>query len=334
MSSETITRVSVIINNHNYGAFIKAAIDSVLNQSYPATEIIIVDDGSTDDSRTIIDSYGDLVTAVYQSQSGQAAALNAGFAASSGDLLCFLDSDDTWSSKKVEAVIGVFTSQRDVHWLRHKLQVCDHQLRPLGAVMPHFLGSRRIPPDRYRYYERLTTASTSALSMRRALAERLFPIPAAFSRSADAYLTVSAYDADAYLNTATADAMCFGYSLDADLGCYRRHAGQQFIGLNDLKRMTERQIRVAHDLQAILHPLYTPSIVFKHSLIISSLSGAPVLSSERLRAFAGGVRSVLTLGKGMRLMLAFGQLTKLLFAFLAPGLWIRHLTRKTRFNPS
>src|SRR5215213_900396 len=92
--------VSVIIDNYNYGRFLREAIDSALGQTYPRVEVIVVDDGSTDDSRAVIAAYGDRVVPVLKENGGQASAFNAGFAASRGELICFLDADDTFMPEK------------------------------------------------------------------------------------------------------------------------------------------------------------------------------------------------------------------------------------------
>jgi glycosyltransferase involved in cell wall biosynthesis len=86
--------VSIIINNYNYSQFVGAAIESALNQNYPKVEVIVVDDGSTDDSRTVIESFGSRVAKIYKPNGGQGSAYNIGFAASKGDLVHFLDADD------------------------------------------------------------------------------------------------------------------------------------------------------------------------------------------------------------------------------------------------
>ena len=78
--------VSIIINNYNYGRFLHSAIDSAIKQIYAHTELIVVDDGSTDDSRDIISSYGSKITPVFKPNGGQASALNAGFAVCRGDM--------------------------------------------------------------------------------------------------------------------------------------------------------------------------------------------------------------------------------------------------------
>ncbi len=78
---------SILINNYNYGRFLHEAIDSALSQTYPHTEVIVVDDGSTDNSREIIASYEDQIIPVLKENGGQASALNAGFAASRGEIV-------------------------------------------------------------------------------------------------------------------------------------------------------------------------------------------------------------------------------------------------------
>src|SRR5687768_16888627 len=86
--------VSIIINNFNYADYLGAAIDSALRQEYAHLEVIVVDDGSSDRSQDVIASYASRITAIFKSNGGQASALNAGFAASWGDVILFLDSDD------------------------------------------------------------------------------------------------------------------------------------------------------------------------------------------------------------------------------------------------
>src|ERR1019366_4357461 len=96
--------VSILINNYNYGRFLRDAIDSALNQTYSNIEVIVVDDGSTDSSREIIATYEKRIIPVLKANGGQASAFNAGFAASKGDWVYLLDSDDLFNAKKVERV--------------------------------------------------------------------------------------------------------------------------------------------------------------------------------------------------------------------------------------
>ena len=113
--------VSIIINNYNYGRYLGQAIDSALAQTYPNTEIIVVDDGSTDDSKEIIKSYGDKIIPVLKANGGQASTFNAGFVASRGDISCFLDSDDMFLPTKVAEVVQVFHLYQEIDWCFHPL---------------------------------------------------------------------------------------------------------------------------------------------------------------------------------------------------------------------
>lgn len=98
--------VSVIIPNYNYAEFVDKAIESVLSQTYKNIEIIVVDDGSTDNSIDILSSYLSEIMLVSQSNSGVSSARNVGLAKASGEYICFLDSDDVWFSNKIEIQIS------------------------------------------------------------------------------------------------------------------------------------------------------------------------------------------------------------------------------------
>ena len=87
-------KISVIIPTHNRADLIGATLDSVLAQARPADEVIVADDGSTDGTAAVVASYGARVRHLRRPRSGHCAVRNAGWGASSGDALCFLDSDD------------------------------------------------------------------------------------------------------------------------------------------------------------------------------------------------------------------------------------------------
>ena len=84
MSLDRLPLVSIIVNNYNYERFVAQAIESALQQTYSPVEVIVVDDGSVDHSREIIQGYGGRIQPVLKENGGQASALNAGFAASRG----------------------------------------------------------------------------------------------------------------------------------------------------------------------------------------------------------------------------------------------------------
>src|SRR5258708_5352000 len=102
------TRVSIIVNNYNYGRFLPQAIQSALGQTYGNKEVIVVDDGSTDESRAVVESYGTRIRAIFKNNGGQGSAYNAGFAASSGDLIHFLDADDFLMPTAIQEAVGLW----------------------------------------------------------------------------------------------------------------------------------------------------------------------------------------------------------------------------------
>src|SRR5216684_2468586 len=94
---------SVIITAYNYARFLPRCLESVLGQSQPADEIIVVDDGSTDQTPEVVSAFP-AVRYIRQNNAGKAAAFNRGFDVSKGDLICHLDSDDYWLPEKLERV--------------------------------------------------------------------------------------------------------------------------------------------------------------------------------------------------------------------------------------
>ncbi len=114
--------VSIIIVNYNYGHFLIEAIDSALNQTYSNIEVIVVDDGSTDNSHEIIKSYGDKIIPILKPNGGQPSAFNASFAVSKGETICFLDADDIFLPEKVEEISKIFTQHEEIGWCCHLLK--------------------------------------------------------------------------------------------------------------------------------------------------------------------------------------------------------------------
>lgn len=104
-------RVSVIIPTYNYGRFLAESIDSVLAQTLPAHEVIVVDDGSTDDTPAVAARFGGRIVYHRQANRGVSAARNLGIDRATGDWLAFLDADDMWEPVKLERVASVCRSQ-------------------------------------------------------------------------------------------------------------------------------------------------------------------------------------------------------------------------------
>jgi len=99
--------VTAIIATYNRGYIVCEAIDSILRQTYPHIEIIVVDDGSTDDTKEILKPYGNRIHLVYQHNQGPATAWNTGIKTGRGSILCFLGSDDLWLPTFVERQVSL-----------------------------------------------------------------------------------------------------------------------------------------------------------------------------------------------------------------------------------
>jgi len=106
--------VSVVIPNYNYAQYLREAIDSALAQTYAKIEVIVVDDGSTDGSKGILESYGDKIAAIFQQNQGVSAARNNGISLAEGEFFAFLDADDVWLPEKIEKQIAEFQNNEDL----------------------------------------------------------------------------------------------------------------------------------------------------------------------------------------------------------------------------
>lgn len=247
---------SIIINNFNYANFISQAIDSAINQTYPLVEIIVVDDGSTDNSLNIIDSYGDRVICVTKANGGQASSINAGVAVSKGDIICFLDSDDVFYPNKVAEVVRTFiqvTSTTPDVLLSNFFEVIDRDgttinmnvveqllfapgewkfLSQLNHQTKFFDGdlNQVASPDRvylfaqkYRFIPYLGVP-TSSLSMSKTLANKVFPVSEeGVKSSADVFFVKAA------------SLIGETYSTEKILTKYRLHGSNLWFGQKDSK---------------------------------------------------------------------------------------------------
>ena len=106
--------VSVVIPTYNHALFLREAVDSVLAQTVAPVEIIVVDDGSSDETPAILASYGDRIRVIRQENGGVAVARNTGIVAARGELLAFLDSDDVWLPRKLELQLQLFDRDPDL----------------------------------------------------------------------------------------------------------------------------------------------------------------------------------------------------------------------------
>lgn len=106
--------VSVIIPAYNAAAYVAEAVDSVLAQDYPAVEVIVVNDGSKDDTLEVLKRYGERIRVIDQANAGPPRARNAGLAAVRGEFVAFLDADDVWLPTKLSAQVAHLQAHPDV----------------------------------------------------------------------------------------------------------------------------------------------------------------------------------------------------------------------------
>lgn len=155
--------VSCIVPVWNGERYLREALDSILAQTRPPDEIVVVDDGSTDGSAEIIRSCGSRVRCVFQPNAGAAAARNRGVAAARGELLCFLDQDDRWVPRKLE-------------WQMHELEKWPQADVCIGKVELFWVPEMAGEGDRYREHARgyrVHGYTTPAMLVRRAAFERV-----------------------------------------------------------------------------------------------------------------------------------------------------------------
>ncbi|MEM8614683.1 MAG: glycosyltransferase family 2 protein [Cyanobacteria bacterium P01_H01_bin.105] len=231
--------VSIVINNYNYEKFLPQAIDSALQQTYPMFEVVVVDDGSTDSSRSVIAGYGDRIRAIFQPNGKQAAALNTGFAASRGEIIVFLDADDFLMPSAIEKIVAAF--QPGVGKVHFRLQVVDGQNEPLGYSIPSE-GMRLASGEVWRKLLQTSSYVSSPMSgnaYRRETLVPVFPIPDDYKTTADDYLMISTPFYAGELG-----------SIDEPVGAYRVHTSNQWA----LTAVSGSRFRrfVKHDLQNYL----------------------------------------------------------------------------------
>jgi glycosyltransferase involved in cell wall biosynthesis len=102
--------ISVVIPAYNYAHYLPRTIDSILKQDYPPAEIIVVDDGSTDNTAEVVAKYGDKVRRIYQKNAGLPAARNTGIRAARHDYIAFSDADDEWEPTMLSRLMAIFAT--------------------------------------------------------------------------------------------------------------------------------------------------------------------------------------------------------------------------------
>jgi glycosyltransferase involved in cell wall biosynthesis len=229
--------ISIIISNYNYCQFLSAAIDSALGQ-YDAgvLDVVVVDDGSVDESRRIIRGYGHKIRAVFKQNGGQASALNAGVVEARGDLVLFLDADDMLLPRAASTVRAAYVD--GTARIQFPLEVVDRA----GARLGWQIGASRITDVTLGPF--ILDSPTSGNAFSKSVLTKIMPIPEADWRiCADAFLM--------------ATSSLFGKvtSLSQPLALYRIHGTNNFMANTGALRGTREALARDLRLQSVLTKL-------------------------------------------------------------------------------
>jgi len=231
---------SIIISTYNRGQFIEEAIDSILNQNFPQEkmEIIVVDDGSIDDTALRLKKYKGRVRYIYQENAGQAGGLNSGFKESSGEILTFMDSDDYWFSNKLMQIYSIY-EKYNCKAVFHDLTMVGQERDGQNFFNNNCLKNLKkiedkvyiLSKDAYRN-DPVFYAITTGQSYKRDLYEKLYPIPTYYAWHADWYL---------FIASLVYNDICL---LSLSLGAYRRHASNHSMMVNKRPEWLRRSILI------------------------------------------------------------------------------------------
>jgi Glycosyl transferase family 2 len=171
--------VDVVIDNYNYGRFLAAAIESALAQTHERVRVIVVDDGSSDDSVEIAQRFGDRVTVVAKENGGHASAFNAGFERCEGDVVILLDADDLLLPEAAAENAAAFADERVVK-TQSRMEVVDSKGDSTGLFKPppHIpMPNGDVCAEELSQPFDLPWVPTSANAFRREAMAKVMPIP-------------------------------------------------------------------------------------------------------------------------------------------------------------
>ena len=183
--------VSVVINTYNYADFIERSIESALEQTYPQNkiEIIVVDDGSTDDTSKKIKKYGDKIKYIYKNNGGQASAFNTAFKNINGKYIVLLDADDCCMPKRVETIVMEFEKYPDVACILNSRRIKTEQ-GDIEESFPEF-HNLELNKSNINYFIK-SKYGTSRTSVRKRVLDKILPLPEqGIVIEADLYLNLS-----------------------------------------------------------------------------------------------------------------------------------------------
>ncbi len=252
--------VSIVITNYNYAQFLPESIESALSQRYHPLEVLVIDDGSTDHSRQILEQYAATgkVRVIYQENQGQALAFQRGVAEANGEYLVFLDADDILLADAVAECMAVADPQ--VSRIQFFLRCVDSDRRPLGWSVPEQMPKQRNVRPLLLQRGGYPAPPTSGNVWSRRFLEQVFPLRHSFGKlCADAYL--------AWLAPFFGDVV----SVPRVLGEYRIHLANKFAQADSLTNPAKLKSTVMDDFQrteAIEKVLHDHGIAFDGEAVL------------------------------------------------------------------
>lgn len=306
--------VSVVVVNHNYGRYLRAAVDSALSQRDVTVDVVVVDDGSTDCSRRLLSGYDSRVRAVLQPNLGQSAAFNAGMAAAAGNVVLFLDADDTLHPQVAARVADIFRRDLTIVRVVYRLAIVDEAGNATGKLTPPHEAA--LPTGDLRcqilgYADDLVWPPTSGNAFAAWALHRVLPLPVSSDR----------VGADSWLH-ATIPLLGHVAALDEVGGCYRahgaNHAFRQHFDVRRSQRIIARAAQVHPRVQELAVELGYPgeppcSVTLAAHRMVSlrvAESEHPIAGDDRVHVLRDGLvaayrRSDVNLGRKLVYMTWF-----------------------------
>jgi glycosyltransferase involved in cell wall biosynthesis len=183
--------VTILIDTYNHQSFIEDAINSVLQQDFPPkeTEILVVDDGSTDKTSELVRRFEPRVRLIHKINGGQASAFNAGIPEARGEIVVFLDGDDWWAPDKLTAVAEAFAADTDIGLVGHGVTEVYADGRQRTEVLRQICRFRITSIEEARTFRmRRGFLGTSRMAYRRETLSRIGFVPESLKFEADEYL--------------------------------------------------------------------------------------------------------------------------------------------------
>lgn len=230
--------VSVIIPTYNCGKYVKAAVDSVLGQSFRDFEVLVIDDGSTDETPDVMRQYGERVRYLRQINGGVARARNRGLDESRGRYVAFLDADDIWLPLKLTRQLSALAFSPEHRVSYTACTMTDPELNPLAVYHRPYTG-RSLETLLIRNF----VGTPSSVLGERALFMQTGGFDPVLSQCADWEM---------WLRVATRSEFLY---VDEPLILYREHAGNMSRNVSVLERDTRRVLEKAFGMPEVAGPL-------------------------------------------------------------------------------